>query len=200
VAAGVPTFEVLLFVSAKLFYLEPVGLITRWDTARSLHEILLQIADALGDVDLAGASFQEEMGLLKKTLSRRRTLLIVDNLETVENPLEVISFLYDLPPSVKVVITTREQVLFVPVRLTSMVEQDELSMIRHEAEEKGVLLGDEASQSLYRATGGIPVAIRYAMGQLAMGDSLEEVLQGLAQADGDIARFCFDHSLAPLRG
>lgn len=196
----IPTFAVILFVSAKLSHLESFGLIERLDPSRSLRDILQQIADQLDGVDLTGASLKAQVGMLKRALAQRSTLLIVDNLETVENPQEVIGFLYDLPASVKVIITTREQILFVPIRLTAMTEQDGLELIRYEAQEKGVALSPEDSQTLNQATGGIPVAVRYAIGQLANGYLIQDVLNGITQATGDVARFCFEHSIQPMRG
>jgi LuxR family glucitol operon transcriptional activator len=198
--SSLPTFEVLLFVSAKLVHLEACGLLPVTDPLRSLKEILQQIADTLEDVDLTGADLREQSRHIKKALSQRRTLLIVDNLETVENPQTVLGFLNDLPASVKVVITTREQILFVPVRLISMPEPDALALIQYESQEKGVSLTPEAAQSLFQATGGVPVAIRYVVGQLANGDVLQEVLQGLKSAQSEVARFCFEQSVHPLRG
>lgn len=195
----IPRFAAFVFVSAKLSHLESFGLIERLDPSRSLRDIFQQIADTLG-LDLAGASIKEQVSLLKKALSQRPTLLIVDNLETVENPQEVIGFLYDLPASVKVVITTREQILFVPVRLAAMPEPDGLELINYEANEKDVTLSLADCQALYKATGGIPVAVRYAMGQLANGYLLQEVLAGINQATSDVARFCFENSVQPMRG
>jgi LuxR family glucitol operon transcriptional activator len=204
---GVPTFDVFIFVSAKLVYLEPFGLLERFGPARSLQDILQQIADVLGDVDLAGASFTEQITLLKKRLggvqsnpTQRRTLLIIDNLETVENQQAVLSFLYDLPRWVKVVITTREQLMFVPVRLTAMPEPEGLKLIEYEAQEKGVSLGLDDRQSLYQATGGVPVAIHYAIGQIANGYPLAGMLQGIKQSTGEVARFCFETTVQALRG
>jgi hypothetical protein len=56
------------------------------------------------------------------------------------------------------------------------------------------------SQALYKVTGGIPVAISYAIGQLANGYPIQEVLGGMSQSQGDIARFCFETSVKLLEG
>lgn len=204
---GVPTFDVFIFVSAKLVYLEPFGLLERFDPARSLQDILQQIADVLGDVDFAGASLTEQITLLKKRLGvvqnhhpQRRTLLIIDNLETVENQQAVLSFLYDLPRWVKVIMTTREQVMFVPVRLAAMPEPEGLQLIAYEAQEKGVSLSADDRQALYEATGGVPVAIHYAIGQIANGYPLDGILQGIKRSTGEVARFCFETTVQSLRG
>ncbi|AFY34372.1 tetratricopeptide repeat protein [Calothrix sp. PCC 7507] len=197
---GVPTFDVVIFTSAKRYYLASFGLFPSLAPRRTLCDIFRQIARMLDELDITGASFEEQLDLIKDALSCQRTLLIVDNLETVENQQDVLAFLYELPPTVKAVITTREQILFVPVRLTSMPEADSLCLIQHEAKEKGVSLNLQDMQALYKVTGGIPVAISYAIGQLANGYSIKEVLTGVSQSTGDVARFCFESSVKLLQG
>ncbi|MCC5598011.1 tetratricopeptide repeat protein [Nostoc favosum] len=197
---GVPTFDTIIFTSAKQSYLMPFGLLPSLAPRRTLHDIFRQIVRILDELDITGVSFEEQLDLIKDVLSCQRTLLIVDNLETVENQQDVLAFLYELPPTVKAVITTREQILFVPVRLTSMPESDGLCLIKHEAKEKGVSLSNKDSQTLYKVTGGIPVAISYAIGQLANGYPIKEVLGGVSQSTGDVARFCFETSVKPLTG
>ncbi|MEH1854483.1 MAG: ATP-binding protein, partial [Nostoc sp.] len=197
---GVPTFDVIIFTSAKQHYLMPFGLLPCLAPRQTLDDIFRQISRMLDELDISGASFEEQLDLIKDALSCQRTLLIVDNLETMENQQAVLGFLHELPPTVKAVITTREQIVFVPVRLTSMPEEDGLCLIHHEAQEKGISLRHKDSQALYKVTGGIPVAISYVIGQLANGYPIKEVLQGVSQSTGDVARFCFDSSVKPLKG
>lgn len=154
---GVPTFDVIIFTSAKRYYLTQSGFLPSLAPRKTLLDIFQQIARVLG-LEITGISFEEQLDLIKDALSCQRTLLIVDNLETVENQQDVLAFLYELPANVKAVITRRQQIIFVPVRLTSMPEEDGLCLIKHEAKEKGVSLSTQDSQALYKMTGGIPVA------------------------------------------
>ncbi|MBF2049303.1 MAG: AAA family ATPase [Elainella sp. C42_A2020_010] len=198
-ASTVPTFDAIIFTSAKEFRLMPFGLLKSLAPRRTLNDIFRQITYVIEELDLAGVAFAEQLDLIRTTLARYRTLLIVDNLETVKDQQEVLAFLYELPPTVKAVITTREQIIFVPVRLTSMPESDGLSLIQHESQTKGVSLSLTDQMQLYQATGGIPVAISYAVGQLANGTPLREIVQKIGQSDGDVARFCFESSVQPLK-
>ncbi len=197
---GVPTFDVIIFTSAKKEYLTPFGLLPSLVPRKTLSDIFRQIARNLDDLDISGISFPEQIDLITESLSHQRTLLIVDNLETVENQQDILAFLYELPPTVKAVITTREQIVFVPVRLTSLPQEDGLHLIQHEAQEKGVTLTRKDSLALYQGTGGIPVAISYATGQLANGYLIKEVLERMSQSTGDVARFCFESSVKLLQG
>jgi LuxR family glucitol operon transcriptional activator len=104
-----------------------------------------------------------------------------------------------LPPTVKVIITTREQTLFVPIRLNCLPKEHGLRLIQHEAKEKGVELTKEESQQLYDAVSGVPAAMIYAIGQMAAGYLLSDVFALIKHPQGDIARFCFTTSVNPLR-
>ncbi|MCF4967132.1 tetratricopeptide repeat protein [Nostoc sp. CMAA1605] len=197
---GMPTFDTIIFTSAKEYYLIHSGLLQSLAPKRTLQDIFRQIARQVDELDITGVSFEEQLDLIKEALSHQRTLLIVDNLETVENQQDVLAFLHELPPTVKAVITTREQIVFVPVRLTSMPESDALRLIQYEAQEKGVSLSEKDSQTLCKSTGGIPVAINYSIGQLANGYPIQEVLGKISDLRGDVARFCFENSVKPLTG
>lgn len=198
---SIPTFDIIIFVSAKEFYLTPIGFLKSLLPRRTLQDIFRQITRVLeDDIDITGAKLDEQIDLIKDALARQRTLMIVDNLETVSEQEEVLAFLYELPPTVKAIITTREQIIFSPVRLSSMSEADGLNLIQHEAEDKKFPLKQEDCATLYKATGGVPVAITYAIGQLANGCPIQEVVERISHSTGDVARFCFESSISLLKG
>ncbi|HEY9652028.1 MAG TPA: NB-ARC domain-containing protein, partial [Coleofasciculaceae cyanobacterium] len=197
---NVPTFEAIIFTSAKQQYLTALGLLTRLKREHNLRDIFRAIAHTLERSEITYMPPDEQLDLIRDILTRHRTLLIVDNLETIEDKQDVLSFVYDLPPTVKVVLTTREQALFVPIRLESLPEEDGLCLIYHEAQEKGLTLSDHEAKALYQKTSGVPAAIVYSMGQLAAGYLLQDVLAKVTNATGDVARFCFERSVQRLRG
>ncbi|MEO1762912.1 MAG: NB-ARC domain-containing protein [Cyanobacteria bacterium J06629_18] len=197
--SNLPTFEAIIFTSAKQNHLTSIGLLPRLIYQRTLRDICREIARIFEFVEIHNLPLQEQIGVIRHKLSQTRTLLIVDNLETIEDKQDVLSFLYDLPPTVKVVITTREQTLFVPVRLNSLSREHGLRLIQHEAKEKDIDLTNTESQQLYEALSGVPAAMIYAIGQMAAGYLFEDVLQLIKRPEGDIARFCFTASINPIR-
>lgn len=198
--AGIPTFDAIIFTSAKQQYLTSAGLLQRLKTEQTLPLIFREIARTLDRRDITHAEPEAQLERTRECLARQRTLLIADNLETIEDKDDVLSFLYDLPPTVKVVITTREQALFVPIRLSSLPEDDGLRLIEHQAKEKGAILSQSESTELYHKTSGVPAAIVYAIGQIAAGYLIKDVLEQVGKATGDMARFCFSSSVTPLKG
>jgi tetratricopeptide (TPR) repeat protein len=195
-----PLFDAIIFVSAKQQYLTPDGLLPSNEAKRTLRDIFREIASTLDRFEITNAAPQEQFALVYKAL-QQRTLLIVDNMETMEDKQEIISFLYELPHSVKVVITTRERVLsFSPIRLEQLSREEAINLIEKEAQEKETEITREEVLELYRHIGGIPAALVYAIGQIVSGYSVATVLARVPQANSDVARFCFEGSVEPLRG
>jgi predicted negative regulator of RcsB-dependent stress response len=201
VGARIPSFDAIVFVSAKQQYLTPDGILLGKDAKRTLRDIIREIASTLNRPEITRAIPQEQAERVYKALAQQTTLLIVDNLETMEDRQEILAFLYNLPASVKVIITSRERTyVFSPIRLEQLAQEAALNLIEKEAQEKDAEINSEQAFDLYRHIGGIPAALVYAVGQIASGYSLKTVLEKIPQAGSDVARFCFEGSLAPLRG
>jgi LuxR family glucitol operon transcriptional activator len=200
VVPHLPTFDAIIFVSAKQQYLTAHGLLQSTQVYSTLRQIFQEITSTLGRDGIRLTPLQEQRDLVREALGHQRTLLIVDNLETMEDKQEILSFLYELPPTVKAVVTTRERAMFSPIRLEQLEEEAALELIEQQAEEKQVLLNKKEVQMLYERIGGIPAALVYSIGQRAAGYSLETILHSVPQAEGDVARFCFQGSVEPLRG
>ncbi|MEH1814485.1 MAG: NB-ARC domain-containing protein [Nostoc sp.] len=199
-SSDAPKFDAIIFTSAKQQELIPDMILQRQQGQRNLREILRVIANALNDSTIIQSPPNDQFDRVRQCLSKQRTLLIVDNMETIEDRDEVIEFLYNLPICVKVVITTRERIALLPISLRNLPLNDGLQLIQQQAEEKGITIQDEDSSLLYDRTGGIPLAIVYALGQVSSGYSLNFVLEQLASAKGDVARFCFEASVQGMKG
>lgn len=198
-----PHFDAIIFVSAKQQRLMPDGILPSSEAKRTLRDIFREIASTLEYSEITYTAPHEQISIVHKALRRQTTLLIVDNLETMEDKQEILSFLYELPRSVKVVVTTRERVLFSPIHLDELSQEEALTLIEEERGEKKVelsQLSETQSLCLYRHIGGVPAALVYAIGQIAIGYSVETILERIPRTDGDVARFCFEGSVGPLRG
>jgi len=201
ISSKVPSFDAIIFVSAKQQYLTPIGILPGRDAKRTLRDIIREIASTLDRLEIFQIAPQDQLEHVHRALGQQRTLLIVDNLETMEDKQEIMTFLYELPPLVKVIITSRERTyVFSPIRLEQLAQEAALNLIEKEAQEKDAEINSEQAFDLYRHIGGIPAALVYAVGQIASGYSLKTVLEKIPQAGSDVARFCFEGSLAPLRG
>ncbi len=200
----IATFDAVIFTSAKKQYLGTCRILPRIQLERTLSDIFRAIARTLNCLESLPVDFEEQLVFIRECLTRQKTLLIIDNLETIEDQEQgyILSFLLDnLPYQVKVVITTRVQTLLdASIHLESLPEKEGLELISYQAEQQGVELDSEKSQKIYQTTCGIPVAIIYAIGQVAYRYSLDNVLTSLTMATNDIASYCFESSLSLLRG
>lgn len=147
---------------------------------------------------------KEKKGTVEKLFRNSPYLLIIDNFETVTDD-DIYDFIRTLPPPTKAIITTREQNLHWTraVSLKGLNEQESLILIRNEGQRLGlsavVQAKAEELQPLYETTGGAPLAIRWAVGQIKQrGQSINSVITHLKEARGNIFSDIFDFSWSLL--
>ncbi len=193
-------FAAIVWVSAKRTLLTAGGIQQRRQSFNTLDDLFRELATVLEQPALMQASPNERRSLVEHALTAQRTLLIVDNLETVDDE-ELLSFLRELPDPTKAIITTRHRIdIAYAIRLTGMAHEDAQRLMQVESEAKGVLLAPAELDELERRTGGVPLAMQWSIGLMSLGHSVEAVLRRLGQGQSDIARFCFDESAARIRG
>lgn len=192
-------FDAIIWMSAKQTVLTAEGISTRRRILHTLNDIYTAIAVALQREDITRASVETQDEVVRNALTRQRTLLIVDNLETIDDE-AVLDFLRELPAPTKAIVTTRHRIdVAYPVRLTGMPWEDGRQLILQETEKKEVELDEDSIRRLYDRTGGVPLAIVWSIAQMGFGYNPEAVLTRLGQPTGDIARFCFEGAIARIK-
>ncbi|HSD85682.1 MAG TPA: NB-ARC domain-containing protein, partial [Anaerolineae bacterium] len=193
-------FDAIIWTSAKRTVLSVEGIVQRRQALRTLDDIYTTIAVALQREDITRARPKEQSEVVRNALSQQRTLLIVDNLETVDDE-AVLEFLRELPAPTKAIVTTRHRIdVAYPVRLVGLPREDAQELIAQESKKKDVTLNADESQRLYDRTGGVPLAVVWSIAQVGMGHGIELVLKRLSQPTGDIARFCFEGAIEYIQG
>jgi LuxR family glucitol operon transcriptional activator len=197
---GDERFAAIVWVSAKRTLLTAGGIQQRRQSFNTLDDLFREVATVLEQPAILQAPLAERRGLVVRALAAQRTLLILDNLETVDDE-ELLSFLRELPDPTKALVTTRHRIdIAYAVRLTGMAHADALKLMAVEADAKGVILNGAEMDELERRTGGVPLAIQWSIGLMSLGHSVEGVLRRLGSGQSDIARFCFAESVALIRG
>jgi len=194
-----PKFDAIVFTSARQQIFTSCGAIPCFQPERTLQDILRAIARTLQLPSISTASFEEACLQICQGLQNRRTLLIIDNLETLDELRSVIGFLYQLSSTVKIIVTSREATPFRSLRLNVLPQTDSLQLIQQQAQIKNLQLKLTYTQKLHQITGGIPAAILFAVSQLEQGYNLQEVSQKFQKLDGDFVRFYFEGVVLPLR-
>jgi len=184
---GIPTFSGFIWTTAK-------------DRELTSNALLDAVARTLEYPGIAQQPIEDKRVAVRKLLQEKPYLLIVDNFETITDE-GVRDFLHDLPEPSKALITTREQKLrhVWAISLKGLTEPEALAVIRNEGRRLGLASLERAEDPLlshlYQATGGAPLAIRWAVGQIKQkGQSLDTVLVALHEARGSIFDAIFARS------
>jgi len=182
-----------------------------WLSAKDRSLTIDQVADTIGrTLDYAFVSripFDQKLSAVKDLLRAARYLVIIDSFDSLDPQLDkdAIDFLTSLPEPTKLLITSRRRLDtdFDSIDLSRMNPSDAMEMIRVWAKNKRMKsvagAGEDTLQSIYRATGGLPMAIKWALGQMKQkGQSLDVVLDYLGQARSDIFDHIFTYSWSIL--
>lgn len=192
-------FQCLIWVSAKAASLTADGVTSRQPAIRTLDDIHKTIAITLEHDNILLARPEEQDRLIRRALTQQRTLLIIDNLETIDDE-RVNTFIRELPEPTKCIVTTRHRIdVAYPIRLTGLPTNDALDLISQECEKKDVSLTKEQANLLFKRTGGVPLAVVWSVAQMGYGYSAEAVLQRLGSPSADIAKYCFEGILDRIR-
>ena len=201
----IPRFDAIIFTSIKPTYPTHFRISNLPEVEPTLQKIFSNIAKTLEDTSILRARAKNQLEIVYQRLSEQPTLLIIDNLETLDSrdKEQVLSFVADLPKSTQAVITTRDRVvLFSSIRIDSLSKEESFRLIDQKAKSKGVSFTLYQKEKIYRRFGGIPAALIYAVGRRAMGYSLKVVLglsKPLSEFPEDLVRLSFESSIIPLR-
>ncbi|MCB9009687.1 MAG: tetratricopeptide repeat protein [Ardenticatenaceae bacterium] len=175
-----------------------------WASAKAqeltLNNLVDTIARTLNYRGIAQLPLENKQLELRQLLQSKSYLIIVDNFETIHDE-GVRTFLHDLPEPSQCLVTTREQRLRNAhvIALQKLRQDDALTLMREEGRRLGLKALARASEQtllpLYNATGGAPLAIKWATGQIKQkGQSLETVIGALQNAEGAIFETIFSRS------
>ncbi|MEW5871449.1 MAG: tetratricopeptide repeat protein [Chloroflexota bacterium] len=192
-------FDAIIWVSAKQNVLTADGIKLRSYAFKTLGDICTTVAITLRREDIIRADLGNQAEITRNALKQQRTLLIVDNLETVSDD-NVVNFLRELPAPTKAIVTTRLRIdVAYSIRLAGMPQHDAWRLINQECSSTKIKPNDEQISQLYKRTGGVPLAIVWSLAQVRSGHSIEEVLYRLGKPTNDITRFCFEGIIPDIK-
>ena len=192
-------FEAVIWISAKEATLTLHGIEPVIPEAKSLSDILITIGTNLGNPTIGNLSIQDQIKRAYNLLSRHTTLLVLDNFESLSKneQRDILDFLRRSPITLKVVITSRERVSEGQIiRLQGLSFEESNALLDWDAQQKNIHLTKDQSKYLVDLTGGLPLALLWVQGQIAvLGYSVTQVLDKLSlDADIPILQYCFNHS------
>jgi len=197
-------FESVIWISAKESILTLHGIEPVIPEAKTLSDILITIGTSLGNPTIGNLSIQDQIKRAYNLLSRRTTLLVLDNFESLSKneQRDILDFLRRSPITLKVAITSRERVSEGQIiRLQGLSFEESNALLEWDAQQKNIQLTKDQNKYLVDLTGGLPLALLWVQGQIAvLGYSVTQVLDKLSlDTDIPILQYCFNHSWNLLR-
>jgi hypothetical protein len=187
-------FEAILQLTAKETILTDAGIKKYSRSLYSLENLLDQLL-LLFEEDV-----EQELGAKKRLatelLSAWRTLIILDNMETVSDG-RILAFVQELPPSSKarVLLTSRTKTggWELPIPVTEMTADETLEFIKLKSEELKVAfpLDPATVQRVTQVSGGLPLATQWIVGQYKKSQRLDLVLESARSKDSPVLEFSF---------
>ncbi len=205
-------FDAYLFVSAKTTWLSTEGVRQETLAQSSLDSFCREFAKGLGHANIVKMTdATERRRALLDALRGRRTLLIWDNLETLnaEERDMIAEFLRKLPTHNKAIITSRRRTgeSALTIRLDRLLEAEALELMQAKGRshphlaQKLKATEPEILTALYQASGGNPLALDWTLGQVAhKGYSISVALERLRNAakSADLYGFLFANAVQTL--
>src|SRR6185436_8229469 len=197
-------FESVIWISAKESILTLHGIEPVIPEAKTLSDILITIGASLGNPTIGNLSIQDQIKRAYNLLARQTTLLVLDNFESLSKTeqRDILDFLRRSPITLKVAITSRERVSEGQIiRLQGLSFEESNALLEWDAQQKNIHLTKDQNKYLVELTGGLPLALLWVQGQIAvLGYSVTQVLDKLSlDTDIPILQYCFNHSWNLLR-
>jgi LuxR family glucitol operon transcriptional activator len=191
-------FDAIIWFSAKTSEWTPNGVKAEPWPRRTLKDIYAVIAITLGCEDIVRHSRNQDERV-KRALGQQRTLLIIDNLESIDDE-RVDTFLRNLPCETKAIVTTRvRRERGNSVSVPALSEKEGLELIARECDDRGVNISEEESKGLFQLTSGIPLAIQWSVGRLAYGHRIDTIFGSLGGERDNILSFLFSGALESIK-
>ena len=198
-------YDFIVWVSAKENKLSYLGIEDIEPTLKNYDELLDTILDVVGfDADSYGDdNAKKESDINDLFDACNRVLLVIDNLETITDE-RIINFILDSHPHVNFIITSRRGLGQVERRydLKELREKDAIHLFRIICKEKGLKELQCAEESIIRnyvkKVYCYPLAIKWVLGQAALGKDILSVVDGINEQSSDISKFCFEQVFSEL--
>ncbi|MBO2447133.1 putative DNA binding domain-containing protein [Actinomadura barringtoniae] len=188
-------FEAILHLTAKETVLTHQGIVRSLGrTLYSLEDLLAQILRLFGEEPRS--EMEENKSHALEWLSVMPTLLVLDNLETVDDG-RILSFIQGLPDDTlaKVLITSRRKTggWEFPVTVSELNREEISEFIATKSSELGISIkwSEDNIDNIANASGGLPLAIQWILGHYKLSRNLNKSITAVNSDDSPVLEFSF---------
>ncbi|MGL6342383.1 MAG: NB-ARC domain-containing protein, partial [Waterburya sp.] len=164
------SFDAIIFTSAQTTHVLGNSIMPKLlEAEQCLGDIVRVMSDTLEFPLEPSLDFTRQLQLLINHLNQQLVLLIIDNLETVTDRDAVANLISHFPETVKIIITSRlpfAQPNSCSITLTHLEPQPGAELIEDLAKKWQRILLPKQITSIYKQTGGLPLAITYLVAQI----------------------------------
>lgn len=191
----------IVWTSAKVEDMTPQGTTPRSAMQNTLSSIYAKIAEVLEIPNRLSLNEEKLLETIYLYLAKKRSLLVIDSFEQLENPSAITKFLKEIPPPSKAVITTRPQQTIPNVESLILeglgIEESAKLVAQLDTDDS---MNFEQRMEIAQKSSGVPLVIKWAMGRITNGDAYSSVLKKLKQGDLQLSQYCVADSLAFIKG
>jgi SEFIR domain/TIR domain len=199
---GIPLFDAFIFISFKD---EPYPTFNTFkplaERAKMPLDIHSIICTALGEKRIDKLPPEQLSQTSYEALSKQPTLLIVDNMETLndDEDQEILNFLNGVPQSTKVIITTREGNISPSIALAGLEQKDTIDAIEEESKLRGINVSEKEMLEIHSSTGGNLFVIKDILNQKERRGDIEEILSSESGAVEQSLEKCLGKQINSLK-
>lgn len=197
-------YDCVIWVSAKENRLTYLGIEDIEPTLQNYEELLDTILSVMGfDSEEHGTTEEKEADINLLFDSCDRALLVIDNLETITDE-RIINFILDSHKNTNILITSRRGLGQVERRydLKELKEKEAIRLFRIICKEKSlsglIKLDDLIIKQYVNKVYRYPLAIKWVLGQVAIGKNISDIIDKINETSSDISQFCFEQIYSEL--
>ena len=154
-----------------------------------LNYILDTIAQVLDYRHILSNDVSSKRSAVIKILQEKNVFFIFDNFETITD-VQIYSFIESIPGNNRVLVATRylNREIGKEVKVGKLSTADGNKIIRNELKEKGLKqhANKNTIDEIYTLTKGLPQAIKWAIGTMVYGRTIEEIKKEIDSGQGDL--------------
>ena len=187
-------FEAIIHLSAKETALTPTGIRPHSRSLYSLENLLDHILLTFEE-DIS-IELEKKKQLAVEWLSAYKTLLVLDNMETVSDG-RILDFLRSLPPESKskVLLTSRRTTggweLAIPVPELNHEETRDFLVAKSQEMKVDFPINTKTCKQVRDVTGGLPLAIQWIVGRYKLDPNIKSVMRIMRSPDSPVLEFSF---------
>ncbi|MHC1709613.1 MAG: NB-ARC domain-containing protein [Methanomassiliicoccales archaeon] len=196
-------YVAILWYSAKTNKLTDRGIVDLDPQLKSYESLLRDISyfiqpegfEKLSDGPFNADKYKEK---IYEEFSKRRHLIIIDNLETVLHNDSIVNFIKDIPRPSQAILTSRKGLGEIERRypIKSMLEPDAVKLFYVITKEKNrsdlARLSETTIKKLVSSVMYYPLLIKWSIGQVCLGRDIESAFSQIYSGESEIAKFSFN--------